>query len=696
MKTRLTRGALPLVRVVFGLMAVTLVTLLNGADVALGTFTPSTTVALSSSATSASADTTLTYSLPEGDMASSLLVHFTPGSSTVRPGPGHPSFIGGTHPALGDVVGTGTYTIDFGLTNGACLSSLGITFTLLNATVNNAVGNLVSGVPLATAGSTGTLESMWTDDGNAPGASPPPGAVAAVNGLPADVERYPAYLNTVLTPDGGSAIQPLARYVANQLIAGNVYTLNLVVLSAGALSAYAASNPLADMADSALGYPMLVFLHREDPTQDPTPSAITDSCSDDTRATTLYGPSRFNSCNGITTPPCNTAAGINSPTPGVSTGLNRYINPSSAGTYLWRNFHQSQRDADGDGYENSLDTCPLAVNTQNPHTTNGADGDMIDPACDPTPVADTGSGNHDADIAANGNQWLNALDNCPLVVNGTQTDTERGTVYTTAARRGGPRSDDIGDACEANDTVANGAFETTVSVVARCIGGTDADSDGWCSAAGGGLPADPNDASAAITPEAYSIFHPFPIAHSGSGAAPPQRQPVQVCNDGIDNDGDTFVDDLDHGAQSAPANTTNCRPTGLAATDTDGDGYSDEAEIHIGTDALGRCNVGLVPATSNDWPSDLVSVPSSYVDRIILNDLTAFLAPIRRLDSRPGDPEYSSRYDLVPGPSFGSDWIHITDVTALFAGTTGYPPMFGGLTRAFNGPACTAHPVYGD
>jgi hypothetical protein len=358
------------------------------------------------------------------------------------------------------------------------------------------------------------------------------------------------------------------------------------------------------------------------------------------------------------------------------------------------NFHQSQRDADGDGYENALDTCPLVTNTDNPHTTSGVDGDMIDPACDPTPVADTGAGNHDADVHANGSQWQNAGDNCPVVVNGTQVETERTTVYTTAAPRGGPRNDDIGDACEAADTVANGAFETTVSVVARCIGGTDSDADGWCTVGGAGLPNDPNDASAASTPEAYSIFHPFPIAHSGSGAAPPQRQPVQVCNDGIDNDGDTYIDLLDHGSRGGAADTTNCRPVGLAPTDTDGDGYSDEAEINIGTDALGRCNVGSVPSTSNDWPSDFVSVPMDYVDRIIINDLTSFFAPTRRLDTKPGDAGFSSRFDLAPGTTFGTNWINISDAVALLGGTTGLPPMFG--ARAFNGPACTAHPVYGD
>jgi hypothetical protein len=325
---------------------------------------------------------------------------------------------------------------------------------------------------------------------------------------------------------------------------------------------------------------------------------------------------------------------------------------------------------------------------------------MIDSVCDPTPGVDTGAGNHDGDIAVNGGSWQNAGDNCPLVSNGTQADSEAGGSYiapfaSNPAPKGGPRSDNVGDACDADDIVANGAFETTASLVARCVGGTDMDGDGWC-ASGGGQPSDPNDANAGQTPEAYSIFQPFPIAHSGSGATPPQRQPVQVCNDELDNDGDGYIDLEDNGLRTGAADVTNCNPVGVGTTDTDGDGYPDEAEIHIGTDALGRCGVGAVPATSADWPSDFTSgaVPAS-VDKVVITDLTSFLAPTRRIGTSPGDTNYSRRYDLVPGFQYPFDtWIAINDLTAMLYGTTGYPTMFG--VRAFNGPTCTAHPVFGD
>jgi hypothetical protein len=80
-------------------------------------------------------------------------------------------------------------------------------------------------------------------------------------------------------------------------------------------------------------------------------------------------------------------------------------------------------------------------------------------------------------------------------------------------------------------------------------------------------------------------------------------------------------------------------------------------------------------------------VPES-TDRVTLGDLTALLAPVRRLDSDPGDAEFRSRMDLVPGRGALAHWINLADLTALLAGDTGYPTMFGGA-RAFNGPACT-------
>ena len=67
-------------------------------------------------------------------------------------------------------------------------------------------------------------------------------------------------------------------------------------------------------------------------------------------------------------------------------------------------------------------------------------------------------------------------------------------------------------------------------------------------------------------------------------------------------------------------------------------------------------------------------------------DLASFVVPARRLNTSPGDANYSARWDLVPGSSFGKQ-INVADVAALTYGRTGYPPMFGGQ-RAY-GRTCS-------
>ena len=118
-----------------------------------------------------------------------------------------------------------------------------------------------------------------------------------------------------------------------------------------------------------------------------------------------------------------------------------------------------------------------------------------------------------------------------------------------------------------------------------------------------------------------------------------------------------------------------------SVADSDGDGYLDSAEAWVGTDPADACG-------SLAWPADLVV--GGIIDstnRLTLTDLTSFLAPLRRIDTSPGDGGYDVRWDLVPGPGLFMEEINLHDLTALLAGPTGYPPMFGGV-RAFDGPAC--------
>ncbi|MFQ5471554.1 MAG: hypothetical protein ACE5FA_01540 [Dehalococcoidia bacterium] len=281
--------------------------------------------------------------------------------------------------------------------------------------------------------------------------------------------------------------------------------------------------------------------------------------------------------------------------------------------------------------------------------------------------------------------------------------------------------------------VADRSDRGRLPTIPKCIGGTDADGDGWCSGD------DPNDGNGSMTPENLNFTSAFPVAASGSGtnasvggtvstglglakcdsaslggcngsgsiandgtsvlnnaddggsaiAYAGAGHPYQACNDGIDNDGDTLIDLRDSDCEITSAD--------IGGVDSDGDGYSDNAEFYIGTDAFGRCEVGGVKK-STDWPSDIDSttaIPSS-IDKISITDLTNFLAPTPRLGTSPGAAGYSPRFDLVPGKTFPfPTWIALNDLTALHSGQTGFPPMFGG-GNAYGGPACTAHPTYGD
>ncbi len=703
---------------------------------AASTFAPTFAVTLADKTAGAASDGNVTLSIPGGDLNFASVNNASPAASFVAPGPGNPAFVGGTNPANGDVIGTLTSNTFLGLTNNPCNSNLTVNFTFMNATVNNAVANQINPVTPQSGHSpspAGAQEDQWTDDGSAP-STPATPATAPVNGLPADVDLYPGFLNAVFDPhwlgygpdgvygggddvtDGNpeAPVQPLARYVGNTNVAGTIVTLNLVYFGDtngnginDLAEAFPAPHPYSDLRD--VGYVSVAVL--QDTTQPPSPSAITDFCSPLNVTTVVFGQTKSNPCNGSVLPPCNTAPGINTPIPGASTGKDRYRNPTTPNTYLWVNFAQSLRDSDQDGIENAFDTCPNNVNTDgDPRVTSGPDADMIDSACDLTPLANTGAGNADGDVQNPGNNqaWQNAQDNCPQVANNDQVESEVTTAYNLAAKRGGPKTDSIGDACDSQPTVANGIFLTVLVASPNCIGSNtggpklDGDNDGWCSTLGGGLPADPNDGNASLTPEDYNIFYPFPVAHSGSGPTPPMRQPVQVCNDGIDNDGDGLIDNRDSGCKPVgvqPAVTFPTCPINGCTNDLDGDGYSNEAEILIGTDALGRCEVGAVPAQSTDWPSDFSSggIPNS-TDRITITDLTSFIAPSasRHLDTSPGDANYNARWDLVPGPGLFAKWININDLTSLIAGPSGFPPMFSGAKAFGSGLACSPHPVYGD
>lgn len=115
--------------------------------------------------------------------------------------------------------------------------------------------------------------------------------------------------------------------------------------------------------------------------------------------------------------------------------------------------------------------------------------------------------------------------------------------------------------------------------------------------------------------------------------------------------------------------------------DTDGDGFYDYIEKYLGTNPNSACGPTTITGPSTVWPADVYTKSGTFgagVNKINLQDITDFTAPIRRLDTKTGDANFLQRYDLNADGA-----INNTDIGII---NNLYPPMFKGL-RAFNGPS---------
>jgi hypothetical protein len=227
-------------------------------------------------------------------------------------------------------------------------------------------------------------------------------------------------------------LHPIRRSIGVSPVAGIPVILQFLIFPPGTKLDPAIPN------DESLGFPSVTALQNVgDPAVIPAPSIINDFCTPLTASNLSLGK--------------------------TAQGDQLFVNPSD-GKYTFGSFALGQRDADGDGYENSLDTCPLTPNVGNPRIPldGDLDGDGLDAACDPNDSATTGT-NSDQDLDG----YQNRNDNCPLVANGIDQANVPGV-----GNQLDTDMDTIGDACDPNPTTADteGKYSVATPSAAVTIG----------------------------------------------------------------------------------------------------------------------------------------------------------------------------------------------------------------------------------
>jgi Thrombospondin type 3 repeat len=284
---------------------------------------------------------------------------------------------------------------------------------------------------------------------------PPYNGVQDVKPAPA-VTHYPSFLNAIFDPDwvdygpdriAGNGddnngpeppIKPIFRAVGVTPLpaAGNFWAIaQILVFDKGT------KLPNLPAFDPAYGYPEVAVFQQSSASRSATPGApsvITDFCSPLKEVSVSFGVTHDNP-----------------DTPANEGGIPITTLPAAGSSSTSIAYFTSLRDADGDGYENSLDTCPLTPDTVwNPRDlslprvgdsdifTGVASPDGIPDSCDPTPYEPTAGQPSNQPTDHDGDGFPNRGDNCPIVANPDQRDADR---------------DDIGDACDPNPQTPDGA-----------------------------------------------------------------------------------------------------------------------------------------------------------------------------------------------------------------------------------------------
>ena len=384
-------------------------------------FDPSFNATLAQPAPQAPSELTLSFRLEHGFQLSTA-VFYLPLDWGLVPGEQIPV---GTKVASTDSIET------FGLINSACNNPLAITFELFNATLDPSRTVSLTDTDKAqlnfSTSDSGRYDFTYDDRGYG---TPDFAEDKDSNGVLDAVDHYPDFLNTMLED-----VRPIARMAGVALNAGVPRLLQFLIFAPGSrlnLPDRLLSQAIADVAQS--GYPMLMVMQDfRNPDTPHQPDPITDYCA-----------------------PLEMSHSFSPPD-----GSGRLLVNPQSGSYGFTLVALGKRDADGDGFENSLDTCPFVPNVGNPTAlaSGDADQDGLDAACDPNDDLPQGGSNSDED----GDGYLNRQDICSLVQNPLAFDEPQGA-------QSDQDHDDIGDACDPNPESPDGEVIASVKHAEVVVG----------------------------------------------------------------------------------------------------------------------------------------------------------------------------------------------------------------------------------
>ena len=394
----------------------------------------------------ASSDFTGGFNLPIGDVNFAAAVFFIPNDWGITPGEDIP---------IGAIVGRLTATATLGLLNNPCQSTLPVIFNMMNASID----------PSDTV--------LYLDSEDDPDDVKPSGQEdldpeyfedVDKSGLQDGIEKYPDFITRVLDDkpgdEVGNPLQPIRRSAGITIVAGAKVLLQFLIFEPGTFI----NEHVPD--DPELGYPSVTLLQNiGDPAADPIPGPITDFCTPLITSNTGFGVSRDNACTDAAgaelDPICSVSSspfepGVEATTDPDESGVPLLTNPDEPGTYTFTVIAAGQRDADGDGTENSMDTCPFVANEGDPRIKGDGDVDEdgLDAACDPNddPLADGTNSDQDLD------GYTNRQDNCPIEPNGEEGSNQRDT-----------DDDTIGDSCDPDPDDDDAQGELTIVEVSQDI-----------------------------------------------------------------------------------------------------------------------------------------------------------------------------------------------------------------------------------